>query len=418
MIKKSVIYLLFFIAKWGFSQTKVTSFDFDGAYYGFSGLKEASAEFICDSNVFYLENLCVRIDSLKGNEIKVFKSENEYRYNLIDRKLYVAHLERIDCDEVIIGADSSGVEMFYSKINKIKRFEYHHNTFTYFRINRCNIGTLDFSYADILHGFYAHKSQFDTILFITCKVYESVEFNDVKLPKFICLDDVDFEKTSIIDLTGFRVLDKNCPCKIQIDDCQNWISRLQMNYEDFELVFDSSTPDWKKQKIYKQLLEEQQRQGYVAGYQKLERDFKQFEYLRNGTLLGSFKNYLDKTWWNYGYDKFEVVKNSVKIFFIFFLINIFLYSRFLQIYFPEKFKRLEGRLVDKYPKSDSFRSKIKFQINRIPIVFVYSAYLFWGVKLDIKEIEIRKPLIYSLLIIEYISGIICLAYIANYIISK
>lgn len=41
-----------------------------------------------------------------------------------------------------------------------------------------------------------------------------------------------------------------------------------------------------------------------------------------------------------------------------------------------------------------------------------------GLNLDLKELEIKKPLYMTILIGQYITGLVCLAYIANYIISK
>jgi hypothetical protein len=50
--------------------------------------------------------------------------------------------------------------------------------------------------------------------------------------------------------------------------------------------------------------------------------------------------------------------------------------------------------------------------------FLYTTFVFWGLKLDLKELEIKKPLYMTILIGQYITGLVCLAYIANYIISK
>lgn len=99
------------------------------------------------------------------------------------------------------------------------------------------------------------------------------------------------------------------------------------------------------------------------------------------------------------------------------VINLLVFSNLTTIYFPEKFRQHDIRLADRISRNRRNRRWL-YYIARIPAIFIYTSYVFWGLKLDLKEVEIRKPVFFAILIIEYLMGLICIAYIANYIISK
>jgi hypothetical protein len=48
---------------------------------------------------------------------------------------------------------------------------------------------------------------------------------------------------------------------------------------------------------------------------------------------------------------------------------------------------------------------------------IYTSYLFWGLKLDFGKLKLANIPRAMLVIFQYLIGIICLAYLANYIIS-
>lgn len=268
------------------------------------------------------------------------------------------------------------------------------------------------------------KDQLKNFEFRDCDISTEMRFKGLPLPKYISLLRTDFKTPDAkIDLTHFIIEHPDSICRIRIEDVSD-LSRIRFNYENFELVFhDTIThyiniPDWKIELTYKLLLEEQLKQGFLNGYAKLDKEYKEFQYTREKTIYGEFINWIDKTWWDYGYDKSLVVKNSFIVFFFFFVVNLFFYSSLHEVYCPEKFKHLEERLVHKASDKRILKRGILIFINRIPGVFLYTGYLFWAVRLDIHNLEIRKPFAFTLLILEYVSGIICLAYIANYILGR
>lgn len=238
------------------------------------------------------------------------------------------------------------------------------------------------------------------------------------LPNFILINELSFAKPETnFDLTRFKTSGRQKVCYLSLNNVSDIISRVKLNYENFQLIFDNSTEPWEKERIYKQLLEEQQKDGFTFGLQKLDKEYKKFKYTRDGSIIGSFQNWLDATWWDYGYDKFKVITNSFKIFFLFLFINLFIYQKLKGVYFPDKFRELDQRLTD-WAEELPVGKRPLFFVARIPGIIVYTSYLFWGLKLDLKDIELRKPLFFCVLILEYSLGLVCIGYIANYIISK
>jgi len=79
-------------------------------------------------------------------------------------------------------------------------------------------------------------------------------------------------------------------------------------------------------------------------------------------------------------------------------------------------KTLTTDLVAKYGKNS-----LLYRINKIPAIIAYTAYVFWGIKLELNQIRFEKSwwaFPFFIFMVEYLTGIICLAYIANLIITK
>ena len=298
------------------------------------------------------------------------------------------------------------------------------NKISYLHIESTRIKVLLFDNAEFPNNtnlsepiFLCRACEVKRISFFHCFIQGPSSIANMLLPESILLDHLSFEHpNSELDLTHFSVTDSNKICTLLLREMNDGISRIRLNYENFRLSFDSIA-NWQRERIYRQLLEEQQKDGFTFGYEKLEKEYKQFKYMKDHTLLGRLENWIDATWWDYGYDKFRVITNSIKIFLGFLLLNLFIYGNLIGVYQPEGFKEFDKDLRGRMGYLTQ-RKKLSFYLARIPAIVVYSGYIFWGLKLDLKELKLRKPLFYGILLIEYIAGLVCLAYIANYIISK
>ncbi|MGZ6554069.1 MAG: hypothetical protein ACXVDV_15855, partial [Bacteroidia bacterium] len=355
---------------------------------------------------------------------------------LFKESVTYAQLSGFNCDSIFVLHDSILLELdsINSNVLYFKSFD-RKGRFESLNISRSHIKTLTFEkislskdkilFTDDNPVFsISHPSSaiipniVDVIKIKDCNILSDIKFENLPCPRCIFLDDIDFvNSNAVIDLTEFESYHDGIDCDLIIKNISNDISKIKMNYANFKVIF-LDMPNWKRESVYKAMLENQLKQGYIFGYQKLDKEFKHFEYTKDSTYIGGLKDWMDEWWWDYGYNKIKVITNSVYLFGWVLLANLLLYPQLLKIYFPDKFRKIEERLVDRFGNLKSLSSKVKFYLYRMPSVVVYTAYLFWGLKLDIREIEIRKPAIFIILILEYIIGVVCLAYIANYIISK
>ncbi|MBO9202618.1 MULTISPECIES: hypothetical protein [Niastella] len=259
--------------------------------------------------------------------------------------------------------------------------------------------------------------KFDSIIIEHARIEGILEIGGNSLPKHIRLMDLEFADNSELALTGFKIIDFKKPCDLFIND--ELSPNIKFNYEYFKLILNDKLTTSYKDYIFRQLLEMQQRNNFSYGYEKIDKEYRQFKYLNKSYLLGNFQNWLDAVWWDYGYDKFKVVVNSFIIFFLLSFLNFFLYSKLVYAYYPDKFKQIDERLkANNMDDQPSFWIKAKIFFTRNLVILIYTGFIFWGLKLDFKELELRKPLYLLIVIFQYIIGLICLAYIANYVITK
>ena len=134
------------------------------------------------------------------------------------------------------------------------------------------------------------------------------------MPRYVYISRPSFTPGVELDLTGFETSNERDTCQIDLGKWIDGIPQLKLNYEYFQLLFDSTIKIWQKDRVYRQLLDKQQKDGFTFGFQKLDKEYKKFKYTRDNTLLGRVHNWIDASWWEYGYEKSKVITNSILIF--------------------------------------------------------------------------------------------------------
>jgi hypothetical protein len=158
------------------------------------------------------------------------------------------------------------------------------------------------------------------LIFFNSVIGKNTSFYNFWPPKILTFDHVDFNAGDEIDLT--RLSDTNTVClqlrkvdftklKIPLDRFEFMI--LQDNYERMSI-------------LYQQLLKSLKDAGLTEKYARYDEQFQQLQLLNEGHPL---INAVAKWWWNYGYDKGKVVKNSFLLFGIFFVLNLLFNKYFL-----------------------------------------------------------------------------------------
>jgi hypothetical protein len=189
------------------------------------------------------------------------------------------------------------------------------------------------------------------------------------------------------------------------------VDKIDFEYHNFKLYFrgDESYDD--KVGVYTALLESFKRKGYSSSYEKLDKEFQEFEFIESGKL-GRVANWFVKNWWDYGYDKSLVLRNAIILNLLFFIINIFFFDTLINHgYKIRKFVLANSSLNKKYLASH-VRLLLKLQY-----VFIYTCYIFWGLRLDVNNLGIHKIGLFIYVLFQYLVGVTCLAYLANWLIN-
>ena len=269
-------------------------------------------------------------------------------------------------------------------------------------------GDVDFAFA-----------RFDSIAnFSEAEFHGDVDFSRVNLPRFL-----DFSYavkiSEELDLTNAQMENSQDTCYIHLTGSA--IDKFKFRYKRFALWFPEDTLDFElKSNVYEELLEKQKESGYTQSYEKLDREYREFKYTGKKStglekLWGYTQNWVDKNWWGYGYSKELIVLNTIVLFLFFSLLNSFIFRHLvLNVY--------------ESPKVGEFLNEVQggntaVFIKSIPFVLFYTAQIFFGFKFELERLRYKENLqgwkIVNILyfFIIYLSGLVCLAYLMNYIIT-
>ncbi|MEQ8361782.1 MAG: hypothetical protein RH948_02880 [Cyclobacteriaceae bacterium] len=192
----------------------------------------------------------------------------------------------------------------------------------------------------------------------------------------------------------------------------NDIDKLDFEYHNFRLYFRGDESYDGIIGVYTALLESFRRKGYSSSYEKLDKEFLEFKYTHSG-IIGRIQNWFTKNWWDYGYSRHLIFRNSICLNLIFFLLNILCFEKLInEVYRIRKFVLINSHLNRKYPINS-----VKRFWYKLPYIFIYTSFIFWGLKLDFDKLGIQKIGMLFWVIFQYIVGFVCLAYLANYIIT-
>ncbi len=165
--------------------------------------------------------------------------------------------------------------------------------------------------------------------------------------------------------------------------------------------------------MFQNLLAMQDKYGYVGGKEKLQIQYN------NLCLEGSwtFELFFSKWWWNYGYDKGRIFWWTGGLFLLFFFVNHWNHKYLVnEVY---SIKALEPLFKMSY--YESLKGPHRLERPFLGALF-YSALIFFGVKLDVSAFKINhsgKNIFFVVYLYTfYVIGIVCLVFIANYILLK
>jgi hypothetical protein len=224
------------------------------------------------------------------------------------------------------------------------------------------------------------------------------------LPDTLDLSGLRYQFVHSLNLTGFSVT----PGQEKLVNLFNTdLTNIKLDYKYFELYFPANITDDEIKGVYESLLEKLKKDGFEASVEKLDIEYKKYKFKKEGKWLNDF---IQKEWWNYGYKKELIFRNSI-IFYLFFSIIIMLFFRPLlkNVYSIEN-------ILAAY--ADNKKGIIGLVSKRVFLPLAYTFILFFGLKIDVGQMNFRNVLPLLFVIIVYSTGLICSAFMFAYILNK
>lgn len=260
-----------------------------------------------------------------------------------------------------------------------------------------------------------------------------LEFDNNILPDTL---DLSKFKGASLDLRGFHADSVN-PRTCYLNLLGNRIGNLNMEYHNYHLYFPSGTTDDQMRSTYLWLMKSVKENGYDSSYQELDMEYrhalaiwhpvdsnaKAFLFLRKNISKTAARNLwslaenlrpahlwdrIQMLWWGYGYEKTKVLYWSVLIILLFSIYNIFRYEQLLNVFNIDN--------LNPAHLSETTNGSTRKAL-RIWYCTIYTTFVFFKVSFDLKTMNFKSKYVVTLLI-QYVVGLICSAFIVNLILGK
>ena len=257
-----------------------------------------------------------------------------------------------------------------------------------------------------------------------------VSFFGTILPDTLIFESV--KTSSLIDLTGTRLDSAKHAngrfCFIDLRDAP--IEKFKLRYDKFRVYWPAIIYPVEYERltyVYEGLLKNFKEHGYLTSYATLDLEYQAFRDLQNpnATYWKNLVNHANRHWNNYGYNKERIWLWTLLLLAISTLANWLAFPYMVREVYPVS--TIDAALFQGKPwKRNQFRGwavpgtkgKVRLNVKHFKLAFFYTTLIFFGLKISTERINYRKTAGVVLLYLEYVAGLICLGYLANFIISS
>lgn len=159
--------------------------------------------------------------------------------------------------------------------------------------------------------------------------------------------------------------------------------------------------------MYEALLNNFKNRGQAESYKLLDIEYQEYKWENSGIPYFSV---FSKYWWNYGYNKEKIFLWTPFYLLFFTLLNFFHLKNLNEVYPLNNMGQI--------PSFNSRRFTVIDSLKRMWLAFVYTSAIFFKLTLKVESINYRRVWGTLYIFLVYTVGIICLAYMANFIIQK
>lgn len=198
------------------------------------------------------------------------------------------------------------------------------------------------------------------------------------------------------------------------------ISKFHLDYIHFRLIIDSAEtideygtcsrfklPQDEISAMYEALLINFKNRGQTESYKLLDIEYLEYKW-KNSAI--PFFSVFSKYWWNFGYNKEKIFLWTPFFILFFMLFNFFCLDGLNKVYPLSNIGPIPSIISRRFTVFDS--------LKRMWLSFVYTSTIFFKLTLKVELINYRRVWGTLYIFLVYTVGIICLAYMANFIIQK
>ncbi|HET6256722.1 MAG TPA: hypothetical protein VFE32_21805 [Puia sp.] len=175
------------------------------------------------------------------------------------------------------------------------------------------------------------------------------------------------------------------------------VEQTRMNYTpQMHLWFDTSDSHDLMENSYIRLIEKYKKEGKSGSLQAIDIQYKQF---KEDKII----NWLDKWWWNYGYDKWKVLRLTSLIILCFFALNLCFWKPMQDAY-----PIIEFQSNDYY-----YQSRGQQLTDRISRPLLFTFFVFFSLRVEFNKLNLDKLPFVTIFLFQYTVGVGCLLFIAK-----
>lgn len=247
-----------------------------------------------------------------------------------------------------------------------------------------------------------------------------IDFNSVILPDTLLMNSLNINK----EVNLLRVQPPKNSTKCVIDLRGTSLDKINMRYDFFKLFVPDSIDSERRfeeiTNVYEGLLKNFKDKGYLRSYEKLDKEYQAFKYTR-GTekpAFGEALNWINYHWNDYGYDKTRIWPITFFVFLFFFFFNWLRLPHLVK--FVYKIPSID-KAINQDKKLRAFRLKHRayprFNFFSTFLALYYTGLVFFGLKIESGNMHLTCPWSVAWIFFQYVVGLICLAYLANFVIT-
>jgi hypothetical protein len=250
---------------------------------------------------------------------------------------------------------------------------------------------------------------------------DSSNFDHTYLPPLILIDRLQFNKYATLDLSKICNLDNtpNDPAlelervmKIRQTD----LDLIKLKYDRFSFHVDSTQCPQHRIWLYQKVLKHMEENKMTAQYDVYKQIYAD---LKDSINHKPLTNKINRLWWNKGQNRTRVVYHCGYVLMLFYIFNLLNMHYLKNVYYPLTFRnyfdkrmRVLRRDRTNYPLSMLF-----FILGYLWGTLWYTIFVFFGLKLNMDDIKLGHILL-PYLLVQYLIGLIFLAYIISFIIIR